>query len=219
LCDIIIGSILKRQRQHRRYGVVVLAEGLMEAIGETRLMEVEGVRQGQYGRVVRDEHDHLRLGEIEFGRMIKDTLTARMAALGIKAPSFIDKDLGYELRCADPIPFDTEYTRDLGYGAVVFLRSPKALEFGAIVSFEAGRLRPLPFRDMIDPDTKRMRPRKVNVEGEAYKCARRYMLRLEPADFEAPELSKLAASADLVPGAALDAERLRKEFGYLVGVQ
>jgi 6-phosphofructokinase len=29
--------------------------------------------------------------------------------------TFIDKDLGYELRCADPIPFDAEYTRDLGY--------------------------------------------------------------------------------------------------------
>jgi 6-phosphofructokinase 1 len=219
LCDIIIGSILKRRRQNKHYGVVVLAEGLMEAIGETRLMEVEGVRLGQYGRLVRDEHDHLRLGEIEFGRMIKDTLTARMEAFGIKAPSFIDKDLGYELRCADPIPFDSEYTRDLGYGAVVFLRSPKANEYGAIISFEAGRLRPLPFLDMIDPETKRMRPRKVNVEGETYKCARRYMIRLEPSDFDEPELSKIAATADPEPGAVIDAQRLRQDFGYLVGLK
>jgi 6-phosphofructokinase len=29
------------------------------------------------------------------------------------------KNIGYELRCADPIPFDMEYTRDLGYCALI----------------------------------------------------------------------------------------------------
>ena len=29
---------------------------------------------GRYGKIVRDPHGHLRLGEIEFGRMIKDRL-------------------------------------------------------------------------------------------------------------------------------------------------
>ena len=43
----------------------------------------------------------------------------------------IDKDLGYELRCADPIPFDAEYTRDLGYGAVKFLRSEESAQVSA----------------------------------------------------------------------------------------
>jgi 6-phosphofructokinase len=53
--------------------------------------------------------------------------------------TFIDKDLGYELRCADPIPFDAEYTRDLGYAAVKFLRSPEAEKYGAIISFVDGK--------------------------------------------------------------------------------
>ena len=57
--------------------------------------------------------------------MVRDHLMDRLKPLGI-ATSFIDKDLGYELRCADPIPFDAEYTRDLGYGAVKFLRSEAA---------------------------------------------------------------------------------------------
>ena len=39
--------------------------------------------------------------------------------------AFIDKDLGYELRCADPIPFDAEYTRDLGYAAVGSCARPR----------------------------------------------------------------------------------------------
>lgn len=31
------------------------------------------------------------------------------------------KNIGYELRCADPIPFDLEYARDLGYCATKYL--------------------------------------------------------------------------------------------------
>ena len=61
--------------------------------------------------------------------------TARLTELGLTM-TLIDKDLGYELRCADPIPFDAEYTRNLGYGAVKFLLSPEAAKFGAVISFD-----------------------------------------------------------------------------------
>src|SRR5438876_8625778 len=83
-----------------------------------------------YGKVKRDPHGHLRLGEIEFGRMIKDRLTSQLEEMGLNV-ILIDKDLGYELRCADPIPFDAEYVRDLGYGAVKFLRSTESARSGA----------------------------------------------------------------------------------------
>ena len=42
-------------------------------------------------------------------------------------------------------------------------------------------MEPLPFEDMIDPKTKRMRTRLVDVNGEGYEVARRYMIRLERA--------------------------------------
>src|SRR5262249_10324182 len=45
LCDIIIGSILKRRSQNQHYGVVVLAEGLIEAIGEKGLLETMDAAQ------------------------------------------------------------------------------------------------------------------------------------------------------------------------------
>src|SRR5262249_40125901 len=38
LCDIILGSIIKRASQSSHYGVVVLAEGLIGAIGEKALL-------------------------------------------------------------------------------------------------------------------------------------------------------------------------------------
>jgi 6-phosphofructokinase 1 len=212
LCDVILGSIIKRRAEDRRYGVVVLAEGLIEAIGEKGLLEaMDAAQLGRYGKLQRDPHGHLRLGEIEFGRMVTDRLAARLEELKL-AVALIDKDLGYELRCADPIPFDAEYTRDLGYGAVKFLRSSAAEHFGAIISFVDGRMEPLPFEKMINPKTGRMQPRRVDVDGEAYECARHYMFRLERWDFENPELGKLAATAGVSP------EQFRRRFGYLVGL-
>ena len=59
---------------------------------------------------------------------------------------FIDKDFGYELRSADPIPFDLEYTRDLGFGALKFLPANWPRKFGAVISFVDGRLVPAELR-------------------------------------------------------------------------
>ena len=214
ICDIIIGSIIKRRAEGSQYGVAVLAEGLIEAMGEEGL--VKALPEGEfsrYGKVTRDDHGHLRLGEIEFGRLMKDLLTVRLEKLGLKT-TFIDKDLGYELRCADPIPFDAEYTRDLGYGAVKFLLSPEAEKYGAIISFVDGKMNPLPFEKMLDPKTGRMQNRKVNVDGEAFECARAYMIRLEREDFEdTKKLTKLAGAANLTP------EQFRARFGYLAGLK
>jgi 6-phosphofructokinase 1 len=214
LCDILLGAIIKRHSQGVHYGVAVLAEGLIEAIGEKGLVAAMDTSQlGRYGKVSRDPHGHLRLGEIEFGRMVRDHLAARLEEVRLPT-ALIDKDLGYELRCADPIPFDAEYTRDLGYGAVKFLRSEAAGRFGAIISFVGGRMQPLPFDQMINPQTGRMLPRKVDVDGEAYECARRYMIRLEQRDFDDPEqLAKLAAAVEMAP------DQFRDRFGYLAGIK
>ncbi|HXG08590.1 MAG TPA: diphosphate--fructose-6-phosphate 1-phosphotransferase [Gemmataceae bacterium] len=214
ICDILIGAIVKRRSQGSRFGLAVIAEGLIELLGEKGLMDTLGPAQlSRYGQLKRDPHGHLRLGDIEFGRMLRDRLSARLEELGLQV-ALIDKEVGYELRSADPVPFDIEYTRDLGYGAVKFLRSEAAASLGgAVICFVEGRLQPLPFEDLINPATGRMRPRKVDVDGEAYECARRYMIRLERRDFEDPErLAPIAAAAGLSP------ERFCERFGYLVGL-
>lgn len=212
LADIVIGAIIKRKVEGKPYGTAVLAEGLIELIGEkglTTAMSEEELKR--YGKVERDPHGHLRLGEIEFGRMLRDRIAQRLEPLGLNV-TMIDKDLGYELRCADPIPFDAEYTRDLGYGAVKFLLSPEADKYGAIVSVVGGKLVPLKFEDMINPATGRMRSRVVDIDSVTYECARQYMTRLEAEDFTEPSrLKQLADAVKMTP------EQFKERFEYVVG--
>jgi 6-phosphofructokinase 1 len=212
LADIVIGAMIKRKVEGKPYGTAVLAEGLIELIGEkglTTAMSEEELKR--YGKVERDPHGHLRLGEIEFGRMLRDRIAQRLEPLGLNV-TMIDKDLGYELRCADPIPFDAEYTRDLGYGAVKFLLSPESDQYGAIVSIVGGKLVPLKFEDMINPATSRMRSRVVDIDSVTYECARQYMTRLEAEDFADPlRLRQLAAAVKLTP------EQFKERFEYVVG--
>ncbi len=206
--DLIIGSIVKQKAHGRAYGVVVLAEGLIEAIGEEALLAALGGEEalGHYGNIVRDPHGHLRLGEIEFGRIVKDALSERLKELGLKV-TFVTKDIGYELRCVDPIPFDAEYTRDLGYSAVRFLCSTEAERYGAVISFVQGQMRPLPFDDILDPTTRRMRPRLVDTSSIAFASACQYMKRLDLSDLEDPQ--RLAALAE---AAGMTTEQFREQF-------
>jgi 6-phosphofructokinase 1 len=80
-----------------------------------------------------------------------------------------------------------------------------------MVSMQAGRFVPIPFKDMLDSKTGRARTRLVDIDSTRYHIARRYMIRLRKDDFQDPyELAKLAATA------GLSNDEFEKEFGYLV---
>jgi len=157
--------------------------------------------------VERDDHGHLRIAEVNIGEILKIEVAKRLKQFGIKS-TIVAKNIGYELRCADPIPFDLEYTRDLGYCAAKYLLSGGS---GVMVSMQAGRFVPIPFKDMIDPKTGRTKTRLVDVDSTRYHIARRYMIRLRKDDFQDPhELAKFAATAGLT------LEQFQREFEYLV---
>jgi 6-phosphofructokinase 1 len=201
MADILAGAIIKRAAHGRPDGVAVLAEGLVEHLSEEELKAVAGES------VELDEHGHIRIAEVEFGPIIKARVQAKLRELGMKT-TIVSKNIGYELRCTDPIPFDMEYTRDLGYCAAKYLIEGGS---GAMVTIQQGKFKPIKFSDMIDPATGRTRVRMVNVETESYKIARRYMIRLRRDDLEnAEELGRLAASVKLDPASFL------KRFEYLV---
>jgi 6-phosphofructokinase 1 len=96
---------------------------------------------------------------------------------------------------------------------VKFLQSEDSANYGAVMSLVGGRLISQPFNKIMNPQTQRMLPRKVDVDGETYECARHYMIRLLKSDFATPEkLAKLAAIVNMSP------DQFTRRFGYLVGL-
>ena len=197
--DTLVGAIIKRLSYGRHDGVAMIAEGLVLGVNPADLSEL--------GTAERDAHGHVRIDDVHLGDILKAEVLKRMKDLGIKT-TIAAKNIGYELRCADPIPFDMEYTRDLGYSAAGYLAS----DCGSVmVSMQGGHFVPIPFNALIDPQTGRARVRQVDVKSTRYAIARSYMLRLSPADFQNPDdLAKLASIAKLSP------DEFRRRFEYLV---
>lgn len=196
VCGIIEGGILKRRAMGRENGLAIVAEGIGERLDAEELAEINGSEMGY------DAYGNLRLGDIQLATIIKRDIQQRFALRGEEL-SVADVTLGYELRCAPPIPFDIDYTRTLGYGAIHFLLSEptdERLRYGGLVYLDFGRLHILPFDEMRDAATGRTRLRLVDIGSEHYNVAREYMIRLEPPDLQDPKmLAKLAAAAKMTP--------------------
>ncbi len=199
IVDIVVGAIVKRRSYGRKDGVVVFAEGLVERLDRQDLEILTNIE--------RDAHNNIRLAEVNFGEILKYQVQKRLKEFNLRS-TIVAKNIGYELRCADPIPFDMEYTRDLGFCAAQFVLDGGN---GAMVSIQEGHFVPLYFQDILDPVTNRTRVRMVDVASESYFIARHYMLRLSKIDFDDPhELAKFAATC----GIPLD--EFEKQFRYLI---
>ncbi|HEX6972944.1 MAG TPA: diphosphate--fructose-6-phosphate 1-phosphotransferase, partial [Vicinamibacterales bacterium] len=188
IVDTLVGAIIKRLSDGRRDGVAVIAEGLVLDINPDDLREFQDVE--------RDEHGHLRIAEVNIGEILKREVQKRLAHFRVKT-TIAAKNIGYELRCADPIPMDMEYTRDLGYCAAKYILAGGN---AAMISMQAGHFTPVPFSEMLDAATGRARLRLVDIHSTRYAIARRYMIRLRREDFDdRHDLAKLAAIAKCSP--------------------
>lgn len=183
IADVLEGSIVKRRALGRDFGVAVLAESLPERMRHELVDELDDVE--------RDAQGNIRVSEIDLGRKVKSVVQKRLEARGIKV-TLVEKTIGYELRCAAPIPYDEEYARDLGFAAVDYLLDGNS---GAIITVQGGEFHPYPFADAINPATGRGRQRFVEIDTESYRVARDYMVRLEPSDLEDPAFVERLAAA------------------------
>ncbi|MCP3904918.1 MAG: 6-phosphofructokinase [Planctomycetes bacterium] len=202
IVDTLVGAIVKRLATGRPDGVAIIAEGVVLGIAPEDLEQLEDVE--------RDAHGHLRIAEVNIGEILKKEVQTELGKLGLKS-TVVAKNIGYELRCADPVPFDMEYTRDLGYCAAKYL-----VEGGSsvVITMQGGVFVPIPFEEMIDPKTGRTRVRNVDITSTRYAIARRYMIRLRRDDFENEEWTARMASV-----CGLDVAAFRERFEPLVAAE
>lgn len=199
--DILATSLLMRMVDRKPYGVALVAEGVVEEIEPDDLEDLKTVE--------RDAHGHIRLSEINFSDIVKRTLRDQLKEIGVNV-SIVNLDLGYEMRCAPPIAYDIDYTRSLGEAAVDFL-----LDGGtdAIIALADDRVIPIPFEEMMDPETGRTQVRKVRIDSFAYQSSLKFQIRLKPQHANDEALwQRLAAQTNLT------VEQFKARFGYLAGI-
>ena len=196
ICDIVEGTIIKRRAMNRPHGVVLLSEALVERFDPEEVAELQDVD--------RDAQGNIRVAEIDLGRKVKSEVQARLERRGVKA-TIVDKTIGYELRCAPPIPYDAEYARDLGYAAFNHLYRGGP---GAVITLQGGEFLAVPFAEVVEKATGGGRQRHVDVDTESYQVARDYMVRIAPKDFK--DEAWVARLADC---AGLSTEEFVSRFG------
>ncbi|HUQ02924.1 MAG TPA: 6-phosphofructokinase [Kofleriaceae bacterium] len=200
IVDIVEGSIIKRRALGKKHGVALLSEALVERFDPAEVAELADVD--------RDAQGNIRVTEIDLGRKVLNEVTLRLEKRGVKV-SVVNKTIGYELRCAQPLPMEADYARDLGYAAVRHLVGGGG---GAVVTTQAGAPRFVPLADCVEPATGRGRQRAVDVTGDNYQVARAYMVRIEGSD-----LADDAKAATLAKAGGLTPDELRRHFARLDG--
>ena len=107
------------------------------------------------------------MAEINSAAIIKHEVRKTLNSLGI-VMTLVDKEVGYELRCADPCAFDIDYTRSLGQAAVTFLVEGNT---DALMTIQDNKPVPIPYAQIMDSETGRTEVRKVNIHSFPYRSA------------------------------------------------
>lgn len=172
---LIISSMLKRKIEGIGYGVAIVSEGVFHFMTEKEIESTDI-------RFTYDEHGHPELGNVSKAHIINLLLQIKLKELKINIKSR-PVELGYELRCVQPIAFDMLYCALMGIGVKHLF--DEGLTSCMVVSGPNGDISPLYLKDVEDENGK-VRPRFVNMEGQKAKMVFNDSLQyIEPADYEA----------------------------------
>ncbi len=153
---------VREDREGKRFGVIVVAEGLTELLPYRYIKNLG-----------RDEHGHLRISssDINLGRILATEAAAEYQRQTGRKKRVNAVQLGYESRCAKPHAFDVMLGSQLGVGAYRALVEEK--RDGVMVSV-VGQLELIyvPFEELVDPRTLVTRVRYIEPGSDFHRLAR-----------------------------------------------
>lgn len=167
LVELVVELITTREHRGKRYGVVVLAEGLAELLPDSEIAHLP-----------RDAYGHISFSSFDFGRMLSGRVAARYKQQTQRSIKVTGVQIGYESRCAAPHAFDVLLGSQLGLGAYRALVE-EGLD-GHMVSISGQLdLRFIPFSKLIGSGTLTPAVRFVDVESDFHRMARRLATKLQ----------------------------------------
>ena len=155
IVKLVISAILKRLVLGITYGAVIISEGVFHFMTDAEI-ESTGIN------FTYDEHGHPELGNVSKAHIFNILIQRELKRLSLKVKSR-PVELGYELRCVQPVAFDLLYCALLGMGV------KKLFDQGAtgcmVTSDHKGDIAPLYLKDVEDEHGK-VKPRLVNIESQ-----------------------------------------------------
>ena len=175
ILKLTLSSIIKRKILGIHYGTVVVAEGVFHDLDPEDL-------KGTGVHMTYDEHGHPELGKISKAVLFNDILEKDESSLGWKVKTR-PVEIGYDVRCQDPIAYDLTYCTELAMGVYELYEKG---ETGCMVFIDAqGEAHPLYLKDLQNAEGK-IPPRRVDINGGVAQNYYRYICHyITPADYEA----------------------------------
>ncbi len=157
---IVATMRVREEDEGKKYGVIVMAEGLAEYLPSSYL---EGIP--------RDDHGHINISQINLGQMFSSLVAEEYARQTGRKKKVTGVQLGYESRCARPHAFDVMLGSQLGVGAYRALVEER--HNGVMVSV-VGQLdlRYVPFEQLVDPDNLVTKVRYVDPNCDFHQLTR-----------------------------------------------
>lgn len=151
----IVDQIVAREAENRYYGVICVAEGLVDKLPENFVAKEK------------DKHGNIYYGLTEICKLLADAIKKEYKNRTGKSKKIIPRQIGYETRCVPSSAFDTTLGSMLGYGAYKLFKENM---FGNMVSVEDNfDIKSIPFNELIDPETLLTKIRTVNPNKDFYK--------------------------------------------------
>lgn len=189
IIKLTLSAIIKRKLLGIDYGTVVVAEGVFHDLDPQEIAATGA-------NLTFDEHGHPELGKISKAVMFNDILEREFHKLGLKIKTR-PIEIGYDVRCQDPIAFDLTYCSELAMGVYELFSKG---ETGCMVFVDHdGNAKPLYLHDLQNEEGK-IPPRRVAINGgtaqnyyshichyitpEDYEAARKYVSNPEEYDFK-----------------------------------
>ena len=174
---LTVSAILKRKVMGVSYGTVIAAEGLFHNEEVAKEAAEEGIHFSY------DEHGHPELGKISKAVLFNELLEKKIAKIGLKVKSR-PVEIGYDVRCQDPVAYDLTYCTELAMGVYQLFSEGKT---GCMVYVDAyGNVSPLYLSDLQDPETGKIPPRIVDINAGTAQNSNKFIAHyITPEDYEA----------------------------------
>ena len=165
IINLIISAIVKRKTMGLGYGVVIVSEGVFHFMSDEEIKS-SGIN------FTFDDHGHPELGNVSKAHIFNILLQNKLKELKLNIKSR-PVELGYELRCVNPVAFDLMYCNLLGMGV------KKLYDEGVtgcmVTSGPTGDIAPLYLKDVEDENGK-IKPRMVNMKSQKAELVLNYGL-------------------------------------------